>query len=350
MGDWRISANDAMAGYSALRSSARRAAWHCDSNREVQVDRASSPKSALRHLVQRTASVRRYSFRGNVTTSSAPTGGATAWNTAYVDRALPIDVGSLGTQAALYGVSCASGLMCATVDSGGNVLTATDPTGGTDLDHPPPEPRVFRHADRLSFDLVVRGDRGRRRHRHLHGSDRSFQLVESHDDRSWRCSDLLSCPSARLCLAGDQNGNVITGTGPGPKGVTRRNALAALTGALRRSCTRQQIATIDRRGRCLTPFAAPGPGQITITWLGEHRQIIATGQLVTTARHRVNIDVLLTTAGKRLLHHASHMRIRIKAAFLDAAGHLYSKTIRTTLIRRRTSRPDRSRLTEPRAP
>ncbi len=281
-------------------------------------------------------------YRGNVTTSNAPTGGTTEWNTAYVDRALPIGVGSLGTQAALYGVSCASELMCATVDSGGNVLTATDPTGGAGAwtTHHLNLGYFLTQIACPSISLCVAIGAG---------GDVVTSTDPTGPSSSWKVTTIdpgvaltsLSCPSARLCLAADQNGNVIAGTGPGPKGVTRRNALAALAGALRRSCTRQQIATIDRRGRCRTPFAAPGPGQITITWLGEQRQILATGQLVTTARHRVDIDVLLTTAGKRLLHGASHVRVRIKAAFLDAAGHLYGKTIRTTLIRRRTSRPGR---------
>ena len=273
-------------------------------------------------------------YSGDVTTSTAPTGGARAWKTAHIDDAPSIDTAVYGTQAALYGVSCASGLLCATVDDGGNVLTATDPTGGA---------RAWTtHNLNLGYFLtqiacpsislcVAIGANG--------------AVVTSTDPTgpagSWKVTMIdpgvaltsLSCPSARLCIVGDENGNLVAGTGPGPKGVNRKATLAALTGALRRSCTRQRIASTERRGRCLTPFAAPGPGQISITWLGPHRQILASGQLVTTTHARVAIDVLLTTTGKRLLRHARQIRIRIKATFLDAAGQLYSKTISTTLIR-----------------
>jgi hypothetical protein len=41
---------------------------------------------------------------------------------------------------------------------------------------------------------------------------------------------------------------------------------------------------------------------------------------------------VLTEIGKRLLHHARRMRVRIKATFMDAAEHLYTKTAKVELI------------------
>ncbi len=57
--------------------------------------------------------------RGDVLTSTNPTGGASAWRSADIDGELELN-----------DVSCASSTLCAAVDERGNVLISTDPTGG----------------------------------------------------------------------------------------------------------------------------------------------------------------------------------------------------------------------------
>jgi hypothetical protein len=63
---------------------------------------------------------------GNVVTSTNPAGGAAAWSAAYVDDTLTSD----GSSSQLTGVSCPTTLLCVAVDSAGNIVSSSDPTGG----------------------------------------------------------------------------------------------------------------------------------------------------------------------------------------------------------------------------
>ena len=97
---------------------------------------------------------------GNVVTSTNPTGGAAAWHIAHVDG-----------DNRLSGVSCPSATLCVAVDSAGNVVTATNPTGGAAAWH-------IAHVDGSNYLTGV------------------------------------SCPSATLCVAVDGSGNALTSTNP----------------------------------------------------------------------------------------------------------------------------------------
>jgi hypothetical protein len=68
-------------------------------------------------------------YWGNVVTATDPTGGASAWTVAPVDPNGP----ALGfvDQPSLTGVSCPSVSLCVAVDRAGNVLTSANPTGGS---------------------------------------------------------------------------------------------------------------------------------------------------------------------------------------------------------------------------
>jgi hypothetical protein len=98
---------------------------------------------------------------GNVITSTNPTGGVGAWTVAHASA----------FNNNFQGVSCASASLCVAVDSGGNVVTSTDPTGG---------------AGAWSTAHVVGAG--------------TFYAV--------------SCSSASLCVAVDSTGNVVTSTDP----------------------------------------------------------------------------------------------------------------------------------------
>jgi hypothetical protein len=99
---------------------------------------------------------------GNVVTSTNPTGGAGAWNGAHA---------STSGNYAIRGVSCPSPSLCVLVDAAGNVVTSTDPTGGA--------------AAWTTADVVGAG-----------------------------ILSAVSCPSASLCAAVDTSGNVVTSTDP----------------------------------------------------------------------------------------------------------------------------------------
>jgi hypothetical protein len=98
---------------------------------------------------------------GNVVTSSNPTGGAGAWSVAHA--------GASGT--AINGVSCPSVSLCVAVDSAGNVVTSTNPTGGAG---------AWASADVVGAGIL----------------------------------SAVSCPSASLCVAVDFSGNVVTSSNP----------------------------------------------------------------------------------------------------------------------------------------
>jgi hypothetical protein len=257
---------------------------------------------------------------GNVVSSTDPTGGRHKWKAVHIDNATSLNAPF--SQAALEDISCASGMLCAAVDNGGNVFTSIDPTGGK---------RTWtRHNLNLGYSLthiacpsislcVALGSGGNV----VWSTDRFSTWAVTQIDPGHVLTS-LSCPSATLCVVGDDHGNIVVGTGLVPAGVLRRAALAALTQVLRRSCTGQSARRIARRGGCPTAFGTPGLGQVTITWLGPGGRPLAAGQLTTIARGKRLVHVVLTAAGRRFLrHHHRGATIRARATFVDAAGHRY---------------------------
>ncbi len=97
---------------------------------------------------------------GNVLTSTDPTGGTAAWTVTKVDPSRNI-----------AGVSCPSIEFCVAVDQHGNLLTSINPTGGA-----------------AAWTVT------------------SIAGIESFEG--------VSCPSSGLCIAVDDKGNIVTSTDP----------------------------------------------------------------------------------------------------------------------------------------
>src|SRR5437773_2118884 len=104
---------------------------------------------------------------GNVVTSTNPTGGPSAWTVANVD----VSVGPNSNGPRLVGVSCPTSGLCVAVDSDGNIITSTKPTGGA-----------------TAWTAVHVGSAN-----YLTG---------------------VSCPSISLCVAVGASGVVVTSTNP----------------------------------------------------------------------------------------------------------------------------------------
>jgi hypothetical protein len=154
-----------------------------------------------------------YDRRGNVVTSTNPTGNASAWSAqAWVDGAnavydisctpssLCVAVGENGSivtsttakakanawtgpttidgMHGIYGVSCVGAGPCVAVDAAGNVITASNPTGGA----------------------------GAWTAAHIDATTEGFGRQSALED--------VSCPAASLCVAVDNDGNIITATNP----------------------------------------------------------------------------------------------------------------------------------------
>ena len=145
--------------------------------------------------------------RGNVVTSTDPAGGSGAWTVAEIRGA-----------GAISGVSCASASLCVAVDSGGNALVSTDPTGG-------PTAWISTPVDtggslrRITSISCVEGPL-------CVITDAAGNVVTSTDPTggasAWTTADIdgstalngVSCASTSLCVAVDGAGNVLTSTSP----------------------------------------------------------------------------------------------------------------------------------------
>jgi len=116
---------------------------------------------------------------GNVVTSSDPAGGDSAWAVLGVGDTI------------LGGMSCPSTSLCVAVDYGGNVITSTSPLVPIPAPEPPPV-----QSPNWKVTKVL-------------GSDCGATLPETS-----ACFTSVSCPSASLCVAGSDRGNVVISVNP----------------------------------------------------------------------------------------------------------------------------------------
>jgi hypothetical protein len=119
-----------------------------------------------------------YDTAGNIVDATRPTGGSSAWRLIHVD-----------TGKGLTGLSCPSVSLCVAVDQAGNAITTTNPAGGPDA-----WTAVYLSDTSPTYECIHYGGLG--------GGCGQASLSD------------LSCPSAHLCFALDQAGNVIASTNP----------------------------------------------------------------------------------------------------------------------------------------
>jgi len=172
---------------------------------------------------------------GNVLTSTNPTGGTAAWTS----RSISTDFQGLG------GLDCPTTTFC--VGAGESVVTSTDPTGdatawtsstgaylGNSLTCPS-----------TTFCASIDGE----------GSNAHTTTDPAGGAAAWHTTDIdgaavlnvIACPSPALCVAGDQLGQIVTGTAP--------TAPAAPT----------SVAAVAGNGQASVSFSAPDDGGSTIT-------------------------------------------------------------------------------------
>jgi hypothetical protein len=140
---------------------------------------------------------------GNVLTATDPTGGASAWATADVD-------GSNFMTA----VSCNASGFCVAGDSEGNIVTSTNPTGGASAWSAPVS--LGGYIGSLSCPSTAFCAAVSYTGEVLTSTDPAGGASAWHStpvDSGNRLSG-VSCPSASLCVAVDQGGNEITSTNP----------------------------------------------------------------------------------------------------------------------------------------
>ncbi len=157
-------------------------------------------------------------YEGLVYSSTNPTGGASAWNTA--------NLSSSGPNIHIYGISCPTPSFCVAVAGRGKILTSTNPTGDAtawavlQL----PQPLELRGVSCTSPSLCVAvGDDG---DANVSGGEAGSNgmVVTSTDPLggAWQPAQIpgagplfgVSCPSPALCVSGDENGNLIVSSSP----------------------------------------------------------------------------------------------------------------------------------------
>src|SRR4029077_7479951 len=248
--------------------------------------------------------------RGDVMTSTNPTGGAAAW--------------SEPTRLAegLFGVACPSAGLCLTTDLGGTVFTATDPQGG---------------ASAWASEKID----------NVHGLSSVLSGI--------------TCPTTTFCAAVDDFGNVFTGTpsgeaapkeepqeppqatgggtglgdppisssspsntSPGPGSSPATISAAQIKGLLTRQLTpagpAATIRNLLKHGGLTMPFQAPAAGTVTVGWyqvpagakLAKRTKakpvLVASGRLALTSAGTGQLHIKLTAAGKRLLKRAKRLK------------------------------------------
>jgi hypothetical protein len=176
---------------------------------------------------------------GNVVTSSEPRGGPGTWSIAHIDSA-PLLCGIEGgpfrqCSFPLSGVSCVSESSCVAVDSVGNVLASSNPTGGAsawtstsvetanNAGHFAPEP-LFIGISCVPGSLCVAVDRsgGVATSTNPTGSPPNWSTGTIEPGIS--NLDGVSCPSVTMCVAVDAAGKVLWSTSPAREPSSWRTA------------------------------------------------------------------------------------------------------------------------------
>lgn len=219
-------------------------------------------------------------YGGNAIVSTNPGGGASAWALSPID---PIPTIPGYGPASMTGVSCPDPSFCAAVDQSGNVVTSTDPHGGTaswmvsSVDHQAvlsgiscPDEHLCVAVGSIQKPLGTSGvvltseapksGPGTWKVTELDNAyaltavacpsssfcvatDASGDVLTSSDPtggaRAWRITNLvpefnsfsaISCPTTRLCVAVTQGGEVVTSTNP--TGPARAWTVTSLDGSI----------------------------------------------------------------------------------------------------------------------
>jgi hypothetical protein len=151
---------------------------------------------------------------GNVFVSTSPTAGTRAWVAAHVEP-LDKDLRHLASVVLLSAISCPSTSLCVAVDSAGQVVTSTNPTGGQQSwNRTLLEPGTisgFTDVSCPSVLLCVAVD----------GFGNVFHSTDPGSPYAWRSAQSnrgfssVSCPATTLCALGDVlSGGLYTLTDP----------------------------------------------------------------------------------------------------------------------------------------
>ncbi|MDQ6778860.1 MAG: hypothetical protein M3071_22145 [Actinomycetota bacterium] len=294
---------------------------------------------------------------GNLVASGAPTGGAGAWALIHIDN--NSDYGCLGggltCQAPLMGVSCPTPALCSAVDFTGNVLQTATPSVPAAWPSQPaggggpqslwsvscPSASLCATVDGAGGDAITWNPAtGLRLTTHRLPIDAfgvwcsstslclasgesakgTAELVGSTDPASptpaWVVTDFgqinaVSCPTSSVCLAADNQGDVIVG-------VTVTSLAAALRHEAIGGAVPRIGALVRRRGYAL-PFTSPLAGQLNVTWM-QSTTVLATASARFPGPGTKTVRLELTGAGSSALKAAGRIRVTATATYETNSG------------------------------
>lgn len=294
---------------------------------------------------------------GNALYSDNPTGGPGAWRMTHIDNnsGYGCTGGGLTCQASLMGISCPAVLFCAAVDFTGNILQTRSPARSTawsshsaggggpqslwSVSCPTsdycatvdgrsgnvftwdPATEMRRAAHRLPADafgiwcrsatLCLASGEGDNGVSELLGSTNPAARSPNWAVTGFGDINTVSCPSASICLAADNQGQVM-------EGVT----VAGLSTRLRRQALGGDIPKLGallRKGGCKVRFASPIAGRLQVRWQA-YGIVLATASARFTASRTRSIPLWLTPKGSALLRGARRIAVNASARFATNTG------------------------------
>jgi hypothetical protein len=208
---------------------------------------------------------------GDVVTSSNPTGGTAAWSVTHVDSNLAAGLTGKDPQTAIVSVACPSVSLCLASDEVGEVLTAQSPAGGasawrssraTPRIPAAPEPDSLLSLTCPAVSLCVG----------LHFPTEVALTYHPPSGVEWErivvdpAGDLnaISCPTASLCLAVDRAGDVIVGRLASP---TRHQIRRLLRSEVAPHGKTPPIGSLSGRSSFSLSLDLPAAGHVRVRWL-----------------------------------------------------------------------------------
>jgi hypothetical protein len=325
---------------------------------------------------------------GNALASTDPAGGATAWTITHADvnRSHSCVGAGLTCQPPLVGVSCPSIARCAAVDFSGNVLTTQTPTAPGPWASAPTDGNQLSSLWGISCPLIgfcatVDGTAGRAitfnpaaptlQHARalpdaLYGvwcQSASLCLASVHTRSglsgllgsynptarasTWSLSSLgaintVACPSVAVCVAGDDQGEVVAG-------LTTHAVSGLLLNRLLPSRHLPTIAALDRKRGTKFVVSSPIAARVSVVWTVPGR-LAHTSVRIASASHSfgaqgtATLALGLTPAGVRLFRAATkHVTVTATATFAASTGSLRTERKRTFTHPPKPKKPRRKR-------
>jgi hypothetical protein len=337
---------------------------------------------------------------GDVVTSTDPAGGPTAWTVSHIDNNASYECAKEGAcdPPEIWAISCASATSCVALDDDGGVLSSSDPVGGPGAWRggndgggglPPSESlavlacpstslcvaaqdylnEVFAATSPTNFPVVgvPLGDADSASGgvwcasaslcfyaaATASGVERVDLYVATNPtgpDSAWRLSDSrvngidsVSCPTIKLCFAGDGGegaGGVLVGR-PAPTADQIRTSI-------RRQLTPRgadsRIGSVRRHHGYRDTVRAPEAGELEISWYppvtmgrAPHRhtvaKLIAEGAAQFDAQRTESVPINLNAAGRQLLKAKSRVLLTTRGRFTPIGGSVVATTATATLRR-----------------